>query len=325
MKEKTKLFQSSAEKLKQNLEITNAKEQVLLLKKYKLEKNKEIKEKIYNELSFEVKLLLKNFKPEYIIKKLEKAIQLDDFRPRNLSIYTFAMDPDLNYVNGEFSTFDEFLSAMIRNNENPNKVRKYAAKEIYNRINVAKQYANDINKILDEYPAQKKQALNSYIIENTNAYTNLLQTISDKLCEDLKIVDRPIIKVIDFWDELPKYFPKLNNTETLYGIHFSYKIPGETKYHTEIYIARQMLYNYIDKKTKKELFKEIISTFAHEFGHAVDNLQANKGALGNQKANIGKKIYVQASADKEKQYHTNPTEVSSETIYNEVLKSLDRI
>ena len=144
MKEKTKLFQSSAEKLKQNLEITNAKEQVQLLKKYKLEKNKEIKEKIYNELSFEVKLLLKNFKPEYIIKKLEKAIQLDDFRPRNLSIYTFAMDPDLNYVNGEFSTFDEFLSAMIRNNENPNKVRKYAAKEIYNRINVAKQYRNII-------------------------------------------------------------------------------------------------------------------------------------------------------------------------------------
>ena len=47
MKEKTKLFQSSAEKLKQNLEITNAKEQVLLLKKYKLEKNKEIKEGYY--------------------------------------------------------------------------------------------------------------------------------------------------------------------------------------------------------------------------------------------------------------------------------------
>ena len=315
MTDKTKTFRSATN----NLEIKVAIQQVRLLKQYMAAKTEAQKNKLAEKFVFEIPIMLKKFPPEILIERLEKAIALDKYRPRNLSVYTFANLRDLDYIDGEFSTFDSDLRDMLKNGEDTIKIKEYATKLSYNRRNVAKQYAADIIKILNQNPKLKNAAIASGATGDKEPWHALLQRITDRLRTMMGIETNATVRVVDSWDELPTYFPRPQAGDITYGQFVEYyKNQDASKMYYEIQINRGLL----SKLSRGDLFPHVIATFAHEFGHVVDHDAPNKGALGEQKAKVSEKLYKPIDVNQEHLYYINPTEASSYEIQATIMRAL---
>ena len=315
MTEKTKTFHNATN----NIELKIASQQVHLLKQYMAAKTEAQKNKLAEKFVFEIPILLKKFPPETLIERLEKAIALDKYRPRDLSVYTFAKSRDLDYIGGEFSTFDSDLRDMLKNGEDKIKIKEYATKVSYNRRNVAKQYAADIIKILNQNPTLKKAAVASGATGDKEPWRALLQRITDRLRTKMGIEANATVRVVDSWDELPTYFPRPQAGDITYGQFVKYyKNQDASKMYYEIQINRGLL----SELSRGDLFPHVIAAFAHEFGHVVDHDAPNKGALGAQKAKVSENLYEHIDVSQEHLYHINPTEASSDVIQATVMRAL---
>jgi len=104
----------------EKIEINTALEIIKLLKQYDVVTTQYEKDFICEQIAgldgFVVDWLKSpEASPTTIIKRIEKAISLNEYRPKNISICHFAHNKDLNYIQGDFSTFDAELSKRYKN------------------------------------------------------------------------------------------------------------------------------------------------------------------------------------------------------------------
>lgn len=86
---------------KKNIEIENALQTIDLLKRYTVAKTKTERDKLLKQMDivdgFANKFLMQNYiSPDELRTKIEHAITLDKYRPRNLPITLFAINKDLD-------------------------------------------------------------------------------------------------------------------------------------------------------------------------------------------------------------------------------------
>lgn len=324
MKTKTKDFENAAHRLTDNREVENARAKYELLKKYARARSDATRKKIWSELGPDARRLVVEFGVTDALRRLSRAIDLDASRPRNISLYQFAGDSDLDYIGGEFSTYNKILFDMERAGASSLSIKHATVADMKNRHNISAQYADDIIDILAANKDAVRMVINVGMGPRIWTWTGLLTILNNEMCKKMGIRDSLSVMVLDDWDCM---LPTLrtpgrsySNTFALYMNHYT----TPDKLNHVIYINRRRIYESLmpGPNNNIELFVNIISSFAHEFGHFVDTVAPNKGALGAQKQNISAMLYTQIEQAGIAEYKANPTEASSKEIEFHVANAL---
>ena len=329
----------------ENIEINSALQTIELLRKYKSAKTQNEKDTILKQMDdidgFANRLLTK-FSPDELIIKITKAISLDQYRPKNLPITLFAVNKDLDYVNGEFDTFDRELSQMFKNNENPEKIRDKFKAGTVNVYMLAKQFSADWIRRLNNHKDLVDAARNADEENVIDAYNKLFDALTKDFCKehDCHIDSRAITD----WET--SYVKPNGRYDITGGFHkhaFSVAYPqniSETEKkklvneflkdpekHPNAYKSSVVRVNITNVKKhhpdKNDFFYSVISVFAHEIHHALDYQKPRQGALGPQIQYIDNATYVSADVD-DKAYHESATEISSYAIDHELFNRLKK-
>ncbi|MBR5574962.1 MAG: hypothetical protein IKV93_00255 [Alphaproteobacteria bacterium] len=263
-------------------------------------------------LSPEIWVMANSSSPQEVIKKLELAIKLDKYRPRDLFIEMFAIHTDLEYVGGEFSTYNPHLAKMMRNMVAPQQILDEILMDIHTScLQVAEQYALDWQYVIRKNQIMMMHAKKQGKTGNKDAMELFLDSITQDMLALYGIPGNLLaVKVVDSWNQVPKHM-RNNLDKQAYAILTTFK---GTSY-AEIHIHRQRIYNN-SRETDK--FCRVISALAHEFGHYIDEIQPNHGALGEQKAYLGNLF------DDVADYEDKPTEESSACIGEIVYRKLSQ-
>lgn len=297
-----------------DIEIENVKKQIELLQQYRDAGDDVAKSDIESKFSQELKIMITKKSPDELISRLTAAIEKDEFRPRDMSVYMFALSPDLNYVGGEFSTFDAELSQMLRHSTPSKEIKKYMIDKTYNRRNVAAQYVSDFMQILDAEPDLREIAVRCGRTGSAREYSEVMEKIAHKLCDKMGVSATLAVDVIDSWDDVRQYLPPTYADKYTFARHCQMQTSEGKTFHA-IFLNRAMIYDRTIKgQADNALFNEMIANLAHEFGHFIDVAAPNKGALGAQKSAAGVSLYEQMNPEREDEYHINPTEASSDVI-----------
>ena len=146
----TKQLQLLIANSKENVEIQVAKQTVDLLKELASVKTQEQKDALLKQLSFvnlwAHKVLTnpnKHIEPLELAERLEKAIKLDQYRPKNMNLVQLALSKDLDYVGGDFDTFDGELNKMFKDKADPEKIRNRFKAGTANIYTLEKQFSAD--------------------------------------------------------------------------------------------------------------------------------------------------------------------------------------
>lgn len=263
-------------------------------------------------LSPEIWVMANSSSPQEMIKKLELAIKLDKYRPRDLFIEMFAIHTDLEYVGGEFSTYNPHLAKMMRDTVAPQQILDEILMDIHTScLQVAEQYALDWQYVIRKNQIMMMHAKKQGKTGNKDAMELFLDSITQDMLALYGIPGNLLaVKVVDSWNQVPKHM-RNNLDKQAYAILTTFK---GTSY-AEIHIHRQRIYNN-SRETDK--FCRVISALAHEFGHYIDEIKPNRGALGEQKAYLGNLF------DDVADYEDKPTEESSACIGEIVYRKLSQ-
>jgi len=335
-----------------NIEIESALQLIELLKKYKIAKTKKEKKFLLKQIDdidgFANKLLV-NFSPDELITKITKAISLDKYRPKNLPIILFAVNKDLNYVNGEFDTFDPELSQMFKNNENPKKIRDKFQTGIQNLCILAEQFSADWIQRFKKHKDLLEAARNSTIDTAQDAYRKLFNALVEDFIKEYGCKIQ--CDVLRDWNELPDMFKKqekfINSASVSTGIHIqclgyvtnsnmSEKEKNKIREEYERNLAKNNIDNYkvsviyINIEAVRKLYPEPtdffyhnLANFVHEMHHALDYQNTRQGALGSQIEHIDRTIYVDISENFDDN-RASATEHSSQKIAETLMKELKK-
>ena len=97
-----------------NLALESAKKSIDLLQQYVSAKTQQVRNDVLDKMSSNDRtismLLMWGYTPNDLIKLLNKAIALEEYRPKNLPILIFAIQKDINSVRGPFCTFNAELN-----------------------------------------------------------------------------------------------------------------------------------------------------------------------------------------------------------------------
>ena len=297
-----------------NIEIENVKQQIELLRQYRDARDDAVRADIQSKFSQELKIMITKKSPDELIKRLTTAIEKDEFRPRDMSVYIFSLSSDLDYVGGEFSTFDAQLSQMLKSGAPSKEIKTYMTNETYNRQNVAAQYVSDFMQILDAEPELQEKAIKCGRTGSACEYGEIMEKIAHKLRDKMGVSTTLSVDVIDSWDDVSKYLPPKDIDKYTFAKQCKMRTNTGKTFHA-IFLNRAMIYERnVNVRSDKELFNEMISNLAHEFGHFIDEAMPNKGALGAQKSDAAVLLYEQWNPEREDEYHINPTEASSDVI-----------
>lgn len=302
---------------KRNVELEIVNYNIQLLQEYKTENSPNKKQEIFSKIHpFVQSIIIKKIMSidEYI-QRLKKAIILDEYRPKNLMIFEFALGDDLDYTNGKFNTFDLGLSVLEKNEENCKKIRDKFCYATPNRHILAVQFTDDwVRRLIDnmELYVQVKYAKPDNI---KKSYSELFQKLSDDFCDEYNIDKNLIqVKVIQNWSEVEKEKDKKDSTDGLTVFVNRVLYPDDP---SKMYFAAGADVYVLLKKP--EDINYTISVFAHEMHHALDHLEPEKGALGPQVKKIDDKTYVDSNKNF-KEYKKSASELSSyeieEILYN---------
>ncbi len=312
MLDKLNNFETGKSKIRRNIEVENAMQQLQLLQRYTKAQTDEERLNILKMMDEDLLniFIAQKETPTSIIPKLEMAIKKDQYRPRNQSLIWFAINPDLKNITGEISTFTRGIKVTPKNAD---KLRNIFGQTLSNIKNISKQYAEDIIFSLeDDIP---KDIIQSALEGNIFSYNVLLTTIARDLSKLYTSNTNPIRLEIEV---LPENVQK----KTLKGLHITTK-NKKTEIETHkiiiflenirnILIKNNKAYIKASKEQQKQIvFAEVFAVFIHEFGHFIDRTNPNYGALGTQVSKIGHKIY---DASTEEKYLSNPTEISSRSL-----------
>lgn len=332
----------------ENIEIQIAKQTIGLLKQYADAKNQEEKDSLLSQLSSvnpgaHIVLTKKNYDPLDLAAKMEKAIQLDQYRPKNMSIVQLAISDDLAHVNGDFDTFDIKLSKMIKNKEDPKKIRDCFIGGTANIYVLAKQFSADWIRRLKKHKELADAARNAKEDTVVKAYNELFNALAKDFCEEYKchihakvIIDWATsdVKPKDGWDntsgyhqaahglDLPENVSEEEKTKILEEFHKNpVKYPGAYRES----LVRINITNIMNKHPEPvDFFYSMISIFAHEMHHALDYQQTREGALGSQIEQADSKIYVNPTESVDA-YLASATEISSHEIQYELFNQLKSV
>ena len=242
-----------------NIEIQNAQQTIELLKSYAAAKTQEEKDNLLQQihsvnLGAHILLTQQNYEPIDLATKMEKAVQLDQYRPKNMSIVQLAISDDLEHIGGDFSTFDKKLSRMIKNNEKPEVIRERFKGGTHNVYLLAKQFSADwirrLNKHKDLVDIARKtgeeyfaDAQNVWVdsiekypetIQNTSeekiiaTYNKLFEALNKDFCEEYDCeIDAKLVKDWDTADEQLSD-PTTNGFQSkVYSISYPQDLPEE--------------------------------------------------------------------------------------------------
>lgn len=330
---------------KSNIEIQNAQQAIKLLKSYSVAETQAEKDELLKQLEAVdrltyLHLIKRGYDPLDLAQKMEKAIKLDKYRPKNLPIVKLALNKDLDYINGDFDTFDYNINKMIRNNEKPENIRDRFKAATVNVYVLAKQFSKDWIRRLNNHKDLADAARNADEKTAVDAYDKLFEALTKDFCEDnncyinSKVITdwaTSDVKPKDGWDEtngyqkpghgldLPKNISKEEKTKVLEEFR---KNPEEYPGARRESWVRLNITNIRKKHPEPtDFFYTMISIFAHEIHHALDYQQPRKGALGPQIYRIDAQTYTNPTKDANA-YSASATEISSHTIQDELFKQL---
>ncbi len=276
--------------------------------------------------------------------RLMKAMTLDKYRPKNTSLFQFALDGDLDYVGGEFNTFDVNLSRAVKNNDDPSSIRDKFDLATFNRTTLAEQFSNDWIRRLKQHPYLVEMAKKTNADLEVEAYTALFQALAKDFCDEYGFPSNILnIKVIKDWAE---YTSNPADYETTTGIQRAHSwaitIPsGLSKQQKDAMLQQftkspetfpgavrtsDIVVNLgiIKRHFPKDTFNHAVAVFAHEVNHALDKTASRRGALGPQVQRIDQQTYVDAK-DNYREYRKSATELSSYEIEHNLLQKLRNI
>lgn len=332
----------------ENIEIQIAKQTVELLKQYAAAKTQEEKDSLLSQirsanLGVHIVLTKRNYDPLDLAAKIDKAIQLDQYRPKNMSILQLAISDDLDHVGGDFNTFDMKLSQMIKNKEEPEKIRDRFIGGTANIYVLAKQFSADWIRRLKEHKELADAARNASEENIIDAYNKLFDALTKDFCKEHDChIDS---KVITDWEnsdvkpnggyDITNGFHKhaftvdhpsnISKTEKKKLVDEFIKNPEE---HPNAYKTSIVRINITNVKKhhpdKNDFFYSMIRILAHEIHHALDYQKPRQGALGPQIQYIDRATYVPAHID-DKAYHESATEISSYQIDHELFNQLKKL
>ena len=329
----------------ENLEIKSALQTIELLKQYKSAKNQTEKDNILKQIDdihVSASGLLTVFSPDELITKITKAISLDKYRPRNMSILQLAISRDLNYVGGDFDTFNSILSQMFKTKADTAKIRDKFKVGTVNVYMLAKQFSADWIRRLNNHKDLVDAARNASEENIVDAYNELFNALTKDFCKEYDChIDSKVITDWENSDVKPNggyditdgfhqhafsvaYPQNISETEKKELVDEFLKDPEK---HPNAYKSSFVRVNITNVKKhhpdKNDFFYSMISVLAHEIHHALDCQKPRQGALGPQIQYIDRATYVPAHID-DKAYHESATEISSYEIGHELFNQLKK-
>ena len=328
-----------------NIEITSALQAIELLKQYNSAKDQAEKDGLLKQLSDAdrfayLMITRRNHDPLDLAVKMEKAIKLDKYRPKNMPIVKLALSKDLDNINGEFDTFDREMSQMLKNKEDPNKIRDKFKAATANIYVLAKQFSADWIQRLNNHKELVEAARNARDNEAVDAYNKLFYALTQDFSKEYNVQVHPL--VVDNWessDVKPNgEWDKVSGFQTLLKGAFLktkdmseedvQRLNEESSKNPDKYVVSKVRVNITNVKNKhqnpNDFFYAMISVFAHEMHHALDLQNPRQGALGPQTAIIDRKTYKPVEEDKEA-YHQSATEISSYVVEDMLFDKLKNI
>ena len=329
----------------QNIEIQNAQQAIYLLKSYATAKTQEEKDELLKQLydvdGFAYWYVKEHgYEPLDLAQKIEKAIKLNKYRPKNLAIAELAVSTDLDYIGGDFDTFDSRINKMFKKKESPEKIRNYFKAATANIYVLAKQFSNDWIRRLNDHKDLADAARNADENTAVDAYNKLFEALTKDFCQkyncyiNSKVITdwaTSDVKPKDGWDntlgyqkpahglDLPKNISKEDKSKLIE--EFSKdpdKHPGSRR---ESYVRINITNTRKKHPEPTDFFYTMISVFAHEMHHALDYQKPREGALGPQIEYIDAKTYTRPT-ENIKSYHKSATEISSHEIQYELFEQL---
>ena len=321
-----------------NTEIQNAFQTIGLINKYLAFPDSDalIKLKHVNNEAYEL-IRQRDYPAKDLVENIKKAISLDRYRPKNMSITELAVSSDLNNIGGEFSTFDIDLSKMSKEPKNYSEIRERFKYGMVNLALLSKQFAKDWVRRLNNHKYLVNKARNANDENAINAYDDLFKALAKDFCDEYDCAVN--VKVVDDWKK-SEYGPKKGENKT-----FGYQIilPAlDVKCDSESEankIYKEFMKNPYDypgsylksivrvnitnirkaHPEKDDFFYFMIGCFVHEIHHGLDGLKPHENAVGSQYYFLDTKTHIDA-ADNLDEYIKSATEISSYTIEKEFKK-----
>lgn len=324
-----------------NIEVEAALHTIELLKKYAVETDAQKKDQLLQQLHDANKLVYlyvthRNFAPLELATNIERAIKQNMHRPKNMSIAQLAVSSDLDYIGGQFNTFDSELSQMVKHKENPTSIRTKFQGATANLHYLAKQFSNDWIRRLNNHADLVTAVRNADDSIAAEAYDYLFWVLTQDFSKEYNGIQIHS-RVVTDWSK-SDIRPSDNNAV---GGHV--RRTGtflRTKNMSEVDVQRLTMdceknpdnhkvslvrVNITNVKkafpNPDDFFYAMIGTYAHEMHHALDALNPREGALGPQVAQIDKDTFIPIGTDKEQNF-ASATEISSYTIGNTLFNQL---
>lgn len=323
-----------------NIEIEIARGEIEKLRRYLDAIDDETQAVIARTFHTFIKSLIKNgWTPAELITRIERAIELDKFRPRNLSLFQLATSKDLYRINGDFDTFRPELNSLFRDPAKHGELRDCFDWVTANRFDLSEQFAYDWTRRMAAHPklvrAAKSATGDDAIL---GAYNKLFAALCADFCNEYNI-NRELInaQLIRDWDSI---HPWIHDTQSggfqipVYILKRPAGMPTKVwrKTYNEftkspktyptaspaslIYVVLAYAHKY-----KLPMFIQIMSLFVHEMHHALDRLSPRNGALGPQVQKIDDELYVKLTINRDDNFKA-ASERSSYAIQAEFIKSL---
>ena len=174
-----------------SLEIQIAMQTVEALKKYASTKSNDFKQFLLTHIHSinplaHMLITTKNYDVLQLAANIEKAIKIDKFRPKNISITRLAIDKHLDKICGEFNTFDPVLSKMFKNHANMKDIHDRFEQGMENLDILTQKFVNDWLQWLNKHWMLTYFALNANKDTATNAYNKLFKALTKDFCKKYK-------------------------------------------------------------------------------------------------------------------------------------------
>ena len=254
-----------------------------------------------------IKFMIELYGTDTFIRRCERALEMDKFRPKNLSLIDFVAYPDLFHVAGPFSTYmPEFANRNIKGCT-PDQIRNGIANSITNMTEVSDNLATKFLCALDRRRDAQRRLISDGFSDNLWCWGEFFQGFADEIMQAQNITNQTLLVVcVDDWKNFPNIPP-----ETLGNFFCLNQRKG-----TVISVIALNIKN-LKKRISSEydddffqrfyLFIEACVAFLHEYSHFIDERLPDYGALGAQNSVLARRFYDTSLPV----YNDNPTEVSS--------------
>lgn len=254
-----------------------------------------------SKLSPLMRCFIANKDPAHQLAKLKKAIELYQYKPKNMSILDLADNADLHLIGGDFNTYNPNLTQAIKNKKY-DKVRDSFAQQMPNLPVVVAEMVDDWVERMKRYEYVIANAINATPEQEWKAYKDLLYTLTGDFVATYNLYNKDAdglcSKVMPF---IMEHAP----TEVTWGTGKCMISADKQSIRIELYMNRIK-----NEQTQRNvpLPVLIISLLAHELSHALDRLDARKTALGPQIHTIDDKIYDTSNKNN---YYKSATEIQA--------------